>query len=175
MAVVFAMMTSYFLSRTLVPTMVHYLLESEVELYGGVEQEGSSMITAIATATSDSSAHSSGRWRAWLILLAVVAVLAGAFQLLPAAAQEYIGAWLPKSIYDIPQEFRENRAATILSWARVVAFGLLLTALVYEIFQNNWIWRTHQAFNRQFEKFRRFTVGSWRWRSSIVLSQPRSR
>src|SRR5256885_9900118 len=40
MAVVFAMMTSYFLSRTLVPTMVHYLLESEVDLYGGVEQEG---------------------------------------------------------------------------------------------------------------------------------------
>ncbi|WP_252493445.1 efflux RND transporter permease subunit, partial [Escherichia coli] len=29
MAVVFAMLTSYFLSRTLVPTMVHYLLESE--------------------------------------------------------------------------------------------------------------------------------------------------
>src|SRR5205807_1694786 len=40
MSVVFAMMTSYFLSRTLVPTMVHYLLESEVELYGGVEQQG---------------------------------------------------------------------------------------------------------------------------------------
>ena len=29
MAVVFAMLTSYFLSRTLVPTMVHYLLEGE--------------------------------------------------------------------------------------------------------------------------------------------------
>jgi multidrug efflux pump subunit AcrB len=29
MAVVFAMLTSYFLSRTLVPTMVHYLLEKE--------------------------------------------------------------------------------------------------------------------------------------------------
>ena len=40
MAVVFAMLTSYLLSRTLVPTMVHYLLENEVELYGGVEQEG---------------------------------------------------------------------------------------------------------------------------------------
>ena len=40
MAVVFAMLTSYLLSRTLVPTLVHYLLESEVELYGGVEQEG---------------------------------------------------------------------------------------------------------------------------------------
>src|SRR5438874_5891615 len=35
MAVVFAMLTCYLLSRTLVPTMVHYLLESEVELYGG--------------------------------------------------------------------------------------------------------------------------------------------
>ena len=35
MAVVFAMMTSYFLSRTLVPTMVHYLLGTEVALYTG--------------------------------------------------------------------------------------------------------------------------------------------
>jgi multidrug efflux pump subunit AcrB len=35
LAVVFAMLTSYLLSRTLVPTMVHYLLASEVELYGG--------------------------------------------------------------------------------------------------------------------------------------------
>ena len=33
MAVVFAMMASYFLSRTLVPTMVNYLLGREVELY----------------------------------------------------------------------------------------------------------------------------------------------
>ena len=31
MSVVFAMMTSYFLSRTLVPTMIHYLLGPEVE------------------------------------------------------------------------------------------------------------------------------------------------
>jgi len=36
MAVVFAMMTSYLLSRTLVPTMVHYLLAAEVQMYGGV-------------------------------------------------------------------------------------------------------------------------------------------
>ena len=33
MAVVFAMAASYFLSRTLIPTMVHYLLKSEVNLY----------------------------------------------------------------------------------------------------------------------------------------------
>src|SRR6201996_2793907 len=33
MAVVFAMLASYFLSRTLVPTMMHYLLPAEVALY----------------------------------------------------------------------------------------------------------------------------------------------
>ena len=33
MAVVFAMMTSYVISRTLVPTMVHYFLAAEVEHY----------------------------------------------------------------------------------------------------------------------------------------------
>jgi len=33
MAVVFAMLASYFLSRTLVPMMMHYLLPAEVGLY----------------------------------------------------------------------------------------------------------------------------------------------
>ncbi|HTU26129.1 MAG TPA: efflux RND transporter permease subunit [Pirellulales bacterium] len=40
MAVVFAMLTSYLLSRTLVPTMVHYLLAGEVELYSGRSELG---------------------------------------------------------------------------------------------------------------------------------------
>jgi multidrug efflux pump subunit AcrB len=41
MAVVFAMMASYFLSRTLIPTMVHYMLKSEVKLYArGEHAEG---------------------------------------------------------------------------------------------------------------------------------------
>jgi multidrug efflux pump subunit AcrB len=39
MAVVFAMLASYLLSRTLVPTMAHYLLKSEVDLYQqGIER-----------------------------------------------------------------------------------------------------------------------------------------
>ena len=38
MAVVFAMMASYLLSRTLVPTMVRFLLSSEVEMYQDHEQ-----------------------------------------------------------------------------------------------------------------------------------------
>jgi multidrug efflux pump subunit AcrB len=41
LSVVFAMMTSYFLSRTLVPTMVLYLLPPEVELYAHGEHGGS--------------------------------------------------------------------------------------------------------------------------------------
>jgi multidrug efflux pump subunit AcrB len=42
MAVAFAMMASYFLSRTLVPTMMHFLLGKEIQLYqdpGASEQE----------------------------------------------------------------------------------------------------------------------------------------
>jgi multidrug efflux pump subunit AcrB len=39
MAVVFAMMASYFLSRTLIPTMVHYMLRAEVKLYARGEHE----------------------------------------------------------------------------------------------------------------------------------------
>jgi multidrug efflux pump subunit AcrB len=159
LAVVFAMMTSYFLSRTLVPTMVHYLLESEVELYGGVEQEG------IKHDHSNRNRHvgliGSFFWavRWWAVLVVAVAALGGVFRLLPAHVQEMVAAWLPQSVNDLPKDFRENRMATLLSVARVVAFGVLLTTIVYEIFQNNWIWRTHQAFNRQFEKFRRFYGG----------------
>ena len=37
MAVVFAMMASYFLSRTLVPTMMHFLLGNEIKLYQDAE------------------------------------------------------------------------------------------------------------------------------------------
>src|SRR5579863_5820627 len=41
MAVVFAMLASYLLSRTLVPTMVHRLLRSEISMYQiGIEGEG---------------------------------------------------------------------------------------------------------------------------------------
>src|SRR6202166_1569725 len=37
MAVVFAMLTSYLLTRTVVPTLVHYMLQSEMDLYQGGE------------------------------------------------------------------------------------------------------------------------------------------
>src|SRR5204862_4235685 len=56
MAVVFAMMTSYLLSRTLVPTMVHYLLAGEVEMYGG-ELDPADPHAAYALEHKDHEAH----------------------------------------------------------------------------------------------------------------------
>jgi multidrug efflux pump subunit AcrB len=44
MAVVFAMMASYFLSRTLVPTMVHHMLRSEVAMYQGGGHGGKGLL-----------------------------------------------------------------------------------------------------------------------------------
>src|ERR1700737_1935987 len=46
MAVVFAMLTSYLLTRTIVPTLVHYLLPVEIPLY----QDGNEAITAAKAA-----------------------------------------------------------------------------------------------------------------------------
>ena len=73
LAVVFAMLTSYLLSRTLVPTMVLYMLPSEVPLYtdpgagrdGGADRSGG-FIAASSTSSSacdpPTRACSAGRW-----------------------------------------------------------------------------------------------------------------
>src|SRR4051812_16977978 len=120
MAVVFAMMTSYFLSRTLIPTMVHYLLESEVELYGGVEQEG------LAHDHSDHNHHvgflASFFWALkWCtVAAALFAVVVGITQTLPAATREHVPAW--NSAW--PQRFHDNAGATTLSLGR--AFALIV-------------------------------------------------
>ena len=50
MAVVFAMLASYLLSRTLVPTMVHYMLRPEVEMYSAAKRR-----TPAARASSGSA------------------------------------------------------------------------------------------------------------------------
>src|SRR3954470_18919028 len=120
MAVVFAMMTSYFLSRTLVPTMVHYLLESEVWMYGGVEQEG------LAHSHYDPNRHVSF-WRstlwalkAWVIIAAALAVLFGIYWLLPAGMKATVAGTLPAW-----------PALPAMQWVRIVVLTLLLTAAVY--------------------------------------------
>ncbi len=165
MAVAFAMLASYLLSRTLVPTMVHFLLESEVELYGGVEQKGYQ---------HDHESHdhhkSFGRslvWgtRIWLVLVALVVVL---LLVLPREAGDIVAAIVPDSILNAfkgvnARGFLAALAhmplAAFIDVLRIVIFGAVGLAALYYIFQNNWIWRTHQGFNRIFEKFRRFYGG----------------
>jgi multidrug efflux pump subunit AcrB len=159
MAVVFAMLTSYLLSRTLVPTMVHFLLESEVDLYGGVEQDG------IQHSHGARERHI-GFWKslvwatkAWCVLLGVLFLLAGVLFLLPTGARSVIVGHLPDFISGFPDELKQQPLWAVVDIARILVFGLLITAVVYEVCENNWIWRTHEAFNRQFEKFRRFYGG----------------
>ena len=158
MAVVFAMLTSYLLSRTLVPTMVHYLLENEVELYGGVEQEGF---------RHDHSKHAHVNFVAsfvWgLIVSVVLAIVIGAFTgigfLLPPEFRAWIGGYLPDFVTEFPQDYQSNHAHAIIVLA-VIFLGLIVAlAALHYIFKNNWIWRTHEAFNRLFEKFRSFYGG----------------
>ena len=40
-----------------------------------------------------------------------------------------------------------------------IALILLVISAIHYIMRNNWIWRTHQAFNVHFENFRRFYGG----------------
>lgn len=82
MAVVFAVATSYLLSRTLVPTMVHYLLAPQVEKYGGVLDESDPHVAAIlrhkAEGTGQDHAPRKGlgmRWRVLLLLLVACATV----------------------------------------------------------------------------------------------------
>jgi multidrug efflux pump subunit AcrB len=65
MAVVFAMMASYFLSRTLVPTMVKFLLAKEVEVYALAEAEhGDHALTAAELAEIEEKRRGLGAiWR----------------------------------------------------------------------------------------------------------------
>jgi multidrug efflux pump subunit AcrB len=165
LSVVFAMMTSYLLSRTLVPTMVHYLLESEVSLYGGAEQEG------IAHKHEDPDRHVSfARSMGWALkacaaVALLIGVLAGVYWVLPAGLKATAGSVLPA--WPTPP---------VLQIVRIVVLALLLTGALYYVFQNNWIWRSHRAFNRQFEKFRGFYGGFLalalrrRWVTAVVFT-----
>src|SRR4051812_4760084 len=73
LSVVFAMLTSYILSRTLVPTMVHFLLASEVEMYGGeLDPDDPHAQKAIEAAKykADLGWHPEGEARPWYQTLA---------------------------------------------------------------------------------------------------------
>jgi multidrug efflux pump subunit AcrB len=168
MAVVFAMMTSYLLSRTLVPTMVHYLLENEVELYGGVEQDG------VAHHHANAHAHvtflASLMWGTVAFIVLAIVAAAGL-----VVAKLGFG-WLPDFVAEFPQTARTSALWATIDVLRVVVFGVVALAVLYYIFQNNWIWRTHQAFNGVFERFRKVYGGylqlalKHRWMSLAIFA-----
>jgi multidrug efflux pump subunit AcrB len=170
LAVVFAMMTSYLLSRTLVPTMVHYLLAGEVEMYGGkLDPDDPHAAHALEhkqhLAHGDRDATLVERMRSRLAsrgvriglvvtaaaLVATVAVLNTQFPAAAAAAWAVpagAGAWA--------------LANPLMAGLWLLVAAAVITLLVL-ISRYNLIWRVHYAFNRQFERVRRRYGGLLAW------------
>ncbi|HEX4055195.1 MAG TPA: efflux RND transporter permease subunit [Tepidisphaeraceae bacterium] len=166
MAVVFAMLTSYLLSRTLVPTMVHYLLASEVEIYGGKLDPSDPHADRHKAEELDPhkkhphvSLASSIFWvatRIGTVVLGLV-VLLGIIALLPLKVfPDGVGASLA-SWHQHPLEQLKSAA-----WGWDIFYllvALFAIVLLHYILQNNLIWRFHEKFNAQFEKLRDYYGG----------------
>jgi multidrug efflux pump subunit AcrB len=145
MAVVFAMLTSYLLSRTLVPTMVHYLLASEVEIYGGkLDPDDPHADPNVAKALDPHRPHpylsliSASAWAA--VWIGSAAIVAGAALLIAARA-------FGKEVMTLPD------------FLTTVVIIFVIAALARFMTGNNLIWRFHEAFNEKFEWMRRWYGG----------------
>ncbi|MCL2649148.1 MAG: efflux RND transporter permease subunit, partial [Phycisphaerales bacterium] len=164
MAVVFAMLTSYVLSRTLVPTMVHYLLAGEVERYGGV-LDASDPHAAHAIHAREAAAHGLptpkedlefgervSRWfkstAGKVALMSLLAILAACVVLiyLPMSAE----ISFLKAPHHWAWEHWRTLAQIVLALAAIVTVIRLMVAL-------------HDLFNRIFEWFRRLYGGILAW------------
>ncbi len=140
MAVVFAMLTSYVLSRTLVPTMIHYLLPAEIGMYGGVE-EG-------AGVGATSGRGNRGNW--WflgglgIVMLVGVggAVATGMVPPMGTGIAASVGQWI----------IGHGRLIGLVSFGTA---GVLCLIYLFVLI--------HPAFNFVFEKFRRFYGGLLDW------------
>ena len=148
MAVVFAMMTSYLLSRTLVPTMVHYLLAAEVERYGGeLDPEDPHAAQAVYAKQHHGEAPPKQRSRAvriaLLVLAAVIAVAGCAIYNTPVAI-----AWV----------MGHRHLLQMAGLGAIAAIGLLYLIAKFDL-----LWRIHDLFNAQFEKLRRVYGGLLVW------------
>ncbi len=182
MAVVFAMLTSYLLSRTLVPTMVHYLLAAEVEMYGGVI-DPSDPHAVHAMHVREAHLHGQpvaledeelmDRVRRWLGKTSVrVGLIVGAVVIAVvffamavvffAVGNTPLGKYLPAG----HEMARGAEGWAIENWRGLVEMVLGAVAIglaLWLIGRLNLLWRTHHAFNRQFEKLRRVYGGLLDW------------
>jgi multidrug efflux pump subunit AcrB len=152
MAVVFAMLTSYLLSRTLVPTMVHYLLATEVERYGGeLDKDDPHAAAAIYAKEHHGELPPQEKTakpllhRPWFRLLLMLIVAVG---VVTAFAIPVSRGWIVAN------------AGTITWWLLIAA---IVVAIGFIIAKYDLIWRSHDAFNIQFEKLRRYYGGALTW------------
>jgi multidrug efflux pump subunit AcrB len=161
MAVVFAMLTSYLLSRTLVPTMVHYLLAAEVEMYGGViDQDDPHAMHAREV----QEAHKRGgpippqdqtlldKLRRPVVYWPIVAGMASVLLLIALLASPLGATVMPAAWHAQLSGFIVGNWDLILQALIVVC---MLGLVIYATGRFNLIWRSHDAFNVQFEKLRR--------------------
>ncbi len=141
-AVVFAMLTSYVLSRTLVPTMINYLLPAEVGMYGGAQE---------ASFPTLGYAPDQRRGRLGLVIfLGIVIALLVAFLALafsPLAPTLGVGALKP---------FVFSHATLLLQALLTIAAIICCCWLVGAL---HLIQIVHGGFNFLFEKFRRVYGG----------------
>ncbi|HVX86020.1 MAG TPA: efflux RND transporter permease subunit [Phycisphaerae bacterium] len=142
-AVVFSMLTSYVISRTLVPTMINYLLPAEVGRYGGAQETGYPTLDY---------ARKNRRAARWLLPIALgslilLAAAVGAFSFTPAG--HHLGlAGLNKWIL--------AHRLPLLEWTMAALAAICLLWLIAAL---HVIEIVHRGFNWVFEKFRRIYGG----------------
>jgi multidrug efflux pump subunit AcrB len=173
MAVVFAMLTSYLLSRTLVPTMVHYLLAAEVEMYGGVIDERD---PHAVHALHVKEAHEHGgpippedegvsdKFRHWLAkpivracLLVIAAILVVSIIVLSFPFASHMGSAasaIHTALAATGGWIAEHWVLLIQVLLAIAAIGLLVWLITHVI---------HDAFNKGFEKVRLVYGGLLDW------------
>ena len=174
LAVVFAMMTSYLLSRTLVPTMVHYLLASEVEMYGGqLDPDDPHARAALEAKQHRGEAAWQAAHRPWYATVAFRAVAVGLAALIAAAVFAITGTDLGTYVPGVRGwlsgvwAWGVTHPLVALGWVVGIAAGICLLWLIARF---DLIWRTHHAFNRKFETMRRGYGGLLAWALSHRLA-----
>jgi multidrug efflux pump subunit AcrB len=144
MAVVFAMMTSYLLSRSLVPTMVNYLLPAEAAIYGGHRDE--------VEEDEEPLGPFRRHWR--LVVGSILAMLLAAMGVLWSPAGAGMGPAVAMHRWLVTHE------RTVVAWALAILAGACLLWLIARF---DLIWRVHRVFNFFFERFRRLYGGFLEW------------
>lgn len=149
LAVVFAMLTSYLLSRTLVPTLVHHLLASEVERYGGKRIA----VTSQGEHAAQTNSRSRSIWRVVMNVTIALLLLAGG-----VAAVWWLGlggtsrndGWIARGAIAMREHFQDDPR-------RAARYGAVLgtiLALLWAIARFDLLWRSHAWFNARFESLR---------------------